>query len=245
MNDSSTIWYHNGSKHGMEELREVVKLSRVTHVFLWALHPHDVRSSHWQEHVKLCKDNKIKVVWCRSLFAMYGGTLGPLNEIKDMWSIKYLVNALRTVQAEAKQIGADYTAFELEPYANSPLKPIFFGETKLTRWQWLRMRFARWIACRLAGHVDFVLPAGTNVPRHPYSVYRLLCRKGGKITWHTYWEDPPSVYYDYDIPAYYFDIEKGDKGKYLPSQINEIPKPAMIFTYENALEVAKAIAEVK
>jgi hypothetical protein len=160
----------------------------------------------------LRKHKNVKVIWCRWLFP--GHKLDKFK-FEDIFDPQYYVRQIRQIKEEAKIIGADFVAFDSEPYANCPLQ--ILPHRKLLEPRFNILRDAIKTAVKTEGQVDYIMPADFQLKgryRHLYSATFVL----GKtvIAEHTY-RDVPRMREDkrrpYDIFGAYVSIKKEDPQK--------------------------------
>jgi hypothetical protein len=196
-----------------ETLRLAISSGIFSHVMLRGLHRFDrpdySTNSNLKKALNLCKKKGVKVIWTRWLYPGY-----EVNNFRfeDIFDAQYYVQQLREIRKEAKLMGIDLVAFDAEPYGNSPLKPLkLYPPRKLSETEFNALNNAVKNAIKVEGQVDFILPAGTGLPRHLYNATRSL----GKlvIAEHTY-RDIPAKIKDkrrpYDIFGAYVSVTKKD-----------------------------------
>lgn len=179
------IWFHSGSVSKIKSLKYVLSSGLVTHVMILYMHRAD---ADWKEKpsvrqaIEIVKKSDAKLIWCRDVWPYYKNEGIKLN---DFFNSDYYVREIRYLRAEAEEMGADFTALDTEPYGKSPMKKYLKTSHKLTSRQFEHLKASVAQAVKTAGEVDFVLPAGSARPAHPYYVLASLGKF--KISEYTYY----------------------------------------------------------
>jgi len=204
------IWFH-WVETDPEILRVALSSGIFSHVTLEGLHewdrPNYPNNANVKKLVALCKKEGVKLIWTRWLWPGYklrGFTF------KDACDIKYYTQRIRNIKQEAKLIGADFVAFDAEPYARNPMKPMKTGRLKLSEAEFDVLNNAVQRAIKIEGQVDFIYPAGRIGKHHLYSATYALGKTvigthaNRDIPWRRRLNRP------YDIFGAYVNIKKND-----------------------------------
>lgn len=198
------IWYQVATKDPAI-LRRVLSSGIFTHVMLGGMHAFDLpdysSDKNFREQILACKEAGVKIIWRRWLWPGYNFRGFTIDSIYDP---KYYIAQIQAIKKESGLIGADYTAFDAEPYGKTPVKKL--RKRNLTQAEYDLLEKAILEATEQAGKVDFVLPAHYPYPRHT-SFTRDLYRpfdKFGKLTIaeHTYFDNASRLHCkdnEYDI----------------------------------------------
>ena len=251
------VWFHNIATTKPKVLEKAISNGIVSHVLLLYLHPLDAPLKgpalvKVREAVEVCKKYKTKIIWCRTLWPTY-----KVEDIRkdSFFSPNYYITAIEQVKLEAKNIEADFTAIDTEPYGYFPFKSEF-------RKAWSDKDFNAVVqaikeATAKEGQVDFVLPSYGPFKNH---IYNALVELGKwKIAEHTYFDIPAKIKdkkRPYDVLGAYVNISK--KNVKVPSapfftpeeilQRQELwarKKGLMLYPYEGNVEkVAEMITKI-
>ncbi len=162
------IWFHSCNSNKLESLRHVLSSGLVTHALILYMHRADAdwkTKPEVQKAIEMVKKSDVKLIWCRDLWPYYNDKGIKLS---DFYDPNYYIQEVNYLRFEGKQIGADFVALDTEPYGRSIMKHYL----KNKKWpsaeemKNLRMVVSRTVA--VTGKVDFVLPAGSARPAHPY-----------------------------------------------------------------------------
>jgi len=204
-----------------EILRLAISSGVFSHVMLVSLHefdrPGDIALSdpNLVKAVRYCKEKGVKVVWTRWLYPGYNQ---KKFKFKDAFDADYYKARIRELKSEAKAMGADYVAFDAEPYAKSVLTPYkTLRKCKLSKAEFNDMNRAIQVAVEAEGKVDFILPAATRFGRHLFDATRNLGELA--VNEDTYYDVPARRrnIRRYDIFGAYVGVrKKNDKHPKLP-----------------------------
>jgi len=164
------IWFHGVNYNSFESLKYVLSSGMVTHVMVLYMHRADANwktSDETLQAIKMVKDSKAKLIWCRDLWPYYKNEGIKLS---DFFDPNYYVREITYLRAEGKQIGADFVAIDTEPYGYSPMKRYLKSDTLPNTQQRELLRQVIAGVVKRVGKVDFVLPAGTRDLNHPYNI---------------------------------------------------------------------------
>jgi len=237
-----------------ETMRTALSSRIFSHVMIVCAHRYAGRNIKYRENIlkaiELCKEMKVTPILTRWLYP--GSNIGDFT-YEDAFSHEYYIREIKNLQEEAAQYGIELVAFDAEPYANKPLKDI--KRRKLSANQMEALSGAIEQAVKVAGRVDFVLPAGSRFGKHLYNCTRRL----GKFTISEYtYYDIPSTHTEkaaerrpYDIFGAYVGVNKQDKpytkrALFAPREILERQDlwahKKGLFIYPGSVENAAAIA---
>ena len=207
------IWFQD-IETGPEALELAISGGIFSHVLLEGVNQLDkpdyfVKPKFRKALKVLRKYKNVKFIWCRWL---YPGHKLDNFKIDDAFDAEYYARQIRQIREEAKLLGADFVAFDAEPYVKCPLKVI--KNRKLSEKEFQELNSAIKIATKVSGQVDFVLPAAMHRPNRLYNATQHL----GKliINEHTYFDVPESLNHTrlnedkvpYDIFGAYVSINK-------------------------------------
>ncbi len=215
------IWHHNLIRDTKESLKTALSSGLINHVSigetlnrrdfdyrtnrLVAGLPQDlVTSKKVREAVAIVKRSGAKVIWMRWLWPGY-----EIEGIRfeDIFDPNYYIEEIRNIRAEAKSVGADFTAIDTEPYGYFPFKSEF--RKRCSDKDFNSIHQAVKDATNKSGQVDFVLPSYGPFKNH---IYNALVELGKwKIAEHTYFDIPAKIKdkkRPYDVMGAYLDITK-------------------------------------
>jgi hypothetical protein len=224
-NKPMIIWFHNAPVHKPATLEKALSSGIITHVWILFLNPQDAplpKLNKARQAIKVCKKHNVEVIWAR--------TLWPSYEVKnfrrhDMSDPNYYKSFIDTIRAEARILGADYTAVDTEPYALFPFKEIKMYPLRQEEFDVIKVAVDEAVAEK--GQLDFVAPAGGALANHIYNPLSLLGRL--RVAEHTYFDIPRKIKdkkRPYDVFGAYINVTK---------QNPQYPK-APFFTPEEILE---------
>ena len=199
------IWFHNGENKSTEALKEALSSGLITHVIVNYRSRKDGawNSKPWiREAVKIVKKSDAKLIWSRGLWAWYAVEDA---KFEDMLNPLHYVREIKNVRAEAKEMGADFVALDIEPYANSPMRKHMLGKQriKLNARQYQQLKVITKRVLRSVDKVDFIYPSGWwGFPghNHPFDILAELGKI--RICENTYYDNANSIRavpYPYDI----------------------------------------------
>lgn len=190
------IWFHTADKDP-NILRIALSGGIFTHVLFEGMHIDDVRSYRFnlkvREVLRICRSAKVKVIWGRWLWPGHNLTRFTGNEIFDA---DYYVRQISNIKKEARQMGADYTSLDLEPYGHHAVKGL--TRRSLTESEFEMITGAIDTAVKVVGQVDYVMPAALPYPRHTRfrrELYKSLQKLGRfSIAEHTYYNNESGLH---------------------------------------------------
>jgi len=205
------IWHYHSIRDKPETLELALSSGLITHVMLGGtLHRKDRdfrRQTNALAALKVAKAFGVKIIWARPLWPLYAIQDSSAEDIFDR---DYYVREIRMVRAEARQVGADYTALDSEAYGYSPTKKYLRGRNKLTAGQLARLKQVIAEVVQAVGKVDFALPAG--VVQRPRQPSRYIAQIGRyRVSETTYYDNEKlmaKIDYPYEIFGAYLDIQK-------------------------------------
>lgn len=206
------IWFHNGATDPPEALSTALSSGLITHVMIKYLHRTE---ADWKKNksviqaIEIAKKSPAKLIWSRNLWPY---RKQENIQIESFFDPNYYLQEIQSVRSEAKQIGADFIALDVEAYAYSIMKRYLQGRNKLTFLQRDQLRDTIEKVVQKAGQVDFVYPGGFVRSAHPYNI---LCRLGkNRISEDTYYADETrlrKVVYQYEIFGAYLNTVRENK----------------------------------
>jgi len=250
------IWFHNGGFSSISSLKTAISSGLISHVLILYKHRND---GDWQSNsdvlhaIKIVKESDTKLIWCRDLWPWYKlGTTGP----KDLFDSLYYIREIKYLRDEGTEMGADLLAFDIEPYANSPMKLYLKSKNRvrLSKEKLSQLRLMIKKVILTSGKVDLVLPAASISLDHPYNILSELGKL--RVSEHTYYDNEKTIRnlkYPYEIfGAYLSPHKRNEKSPLSPYFLaNEIfdksylwseRKGVFIYTSpKNSLAVAKAM----
>lgn len=199
------IWGRNGEGKSNEALKEALSSGLITHVFVSYRSRKDGawNSKPWiREAIKIVKQSDAKLIWSRNLWAWYA-VEGA--KFEDMMNPFHYAKEIENVRAEAKEMGADFTALDVEPYANSPMRKYMLGKKriKLSAKEYQQLKNVIKQVLRLVDKVDFIIPSGWwgySGHNHPFDIFAELGKI--RVCTNTYYDNANSIKavpYPYDI----------------------------------------------
>lgn len=251
------IWFHNAGADSIEALKVALLSGIPNHVMIYYRYRGEV--TRWQENprqilqaIQLVKASSAKLIWSRCLWPYWDqSNIKP----EDFFDPNYYINEIKILRAEAKRIGADFVALDIEAYGDSIMKaPIGRGD-----WLWGDqldiMQSMVDAVIQAVGQVDFIYPGGNA--RRPNAPWNFLAVLGeNRISEDTYYDNPERlalVTYPYEIFGAYVNIVKEragypDKPHFLVPEIFDRAelwsdkKGLFLYSKEGlALEVAKEL----
>ena len=206
------IWYHNIHYSDVSNLETILRSGIITHIMLASGHRFDYNyrtSKEIKNIINTIRTNQVYIIWTKPLW--------PVDKIKDisgdmLYSSEFYLNEIKTIKLEAKEIGADYTCFDTEPYGRAPVKKYFKGSPQLKANNIL-LNDAINGATASCNCVDFILPAGSVHARSPYQIIARLGRyKISEDTYYFYKEKKyERIKYEYDILGIYIPFNRNLK----------------------------------
>ena len=116
------IWFHNGVYDSTEALKTTLSSGLVTHVMIKYMHRADAswrKKIAVRQAIEITKKSNAELIWCRNLWPYYNNKGVTEDTIFDP---NYYINEIQQLRSEAKTMGAQYTAFDMEAYGYSPLQ---------------------------------------------------------------------------------------------------------------------------
>jgi hypothetical protein len=208
------IWYHSGEQKSTLPIRTALSSGLITHVFIKYRSRSDgpwYAERRVREAIEVVKKSDAKLIWGRTLWAWYKIENSRLG---DLFDPDHYIREIRNVKAEAKAIGADFTALDTEAYGNSPMRPFLLSGKRviLNQEQHHRLQLVINEVIQKVGQVDFIAPAGYwGYPghNHPYDVLATLGIL--RIAENTYYDSPRqrnAIKYPYEIFGVYVNTTK-------------------------------------
>ena len=256
------IWHRSGERTGTTALETVLSSGLITHVNISYRSRSD---GAWNSNrsirraIEIVKKSDAKLIWCRG----FGGCYKIENaRYSDLFDSNHYIREIQNIKAEAKAMGADFTALDTEPYGNSPMRPYMVISGKLTPFlsnkQHQQLKRVIRKVIRTTGKVDFIAPAGFwGYPghNHPYDILATLGKL--RIAENTYYDNARqrnAIKYPYEIFGAYLNTTKRNDNSphnlyFLTSEIFERSelwsnrKGVFIYTKRaESLAVAKELA---
>ena len=210
------MWYHSGEQTSMLPLKTALSSGLITHVFINYRRRSDgpwYAERRVREAIKVVKKSDAKLVWGRTLWAWYKI---ENSRYSDLFDPSHYIREIQNVKAEAKAIGADFTALDAEAYGVSPIRAYLIGKNRLrlNKEQKKRLKLVIDKAIKVAGKVDFIAPAGSTNHDSPYNFIAELGKN--RIAERTYYDNLRTINYlkyPYQIFGMYVKISKENKDK--------------------------------
>ncbi|HNQ24365.1 MAG TPA: PKD domain-containing protein [Phycisphaerae bacterium] len=189
------IWYYYPS-YDPEILHQIIRSGVFTHVMLHGddrvIAPHD--GPNVLRAVAICQAANVPVIWSRHLWNSWA----EFETMEDVFDPDFYAGIIAQVQAEAAELGIQFTSLDCEAYGNTPLKT--YLHSPLDPDDFARMSAAVQEAAA-RGRVDFAYPIGNHsLPLHPNNVYAPLCH--ARITEDTFYDQPHfncRIRYEYEV----------------------------------------------
>ena len=257
INGPMIIWFYNAAADKPAVLKTALANNWiVTHVLMLYLNPMDVKLanvSNVLEAVKLCREQGVKIIWCRTLFPSYEV---KLFKRQDLFDPNYYKTTIDQVREEARILNADFTAIDTEAYVYFPYKLEF--REPINKVDFNKMKQAIDAAVAAKGQVDFVLPAPSMAPTQVTNAEIRLGKY--KIAEHTYYnikgisknpKRPFDIFGAYIRTTTRNDIYP-DRPHFTPKEILERQdlwggcKGLMLYPYEKEVDkVAAMLSQIK
>ncbi len=206
------IWFHNGVTDPIEALNTALSSGMITHVMIKYMHRADAdwkKKESVVQAIEIVKKSPAKLIWSRNLWPYRNQ---KDIQLKDFFDPNYYIREIQSVRSEAKQMGADFIALDLEAYADSIMKHYLIGRNRLSSKQRDELRIVVEKVVQTVGQVDFVYPGGFVRSKHPWNI---LGRLGeNRIAESTYYSDEErlkNVKFEYEIFGAYLNIVHENK----------------------------------
>jgi hypothetical protein len=204
----SIIWYHNIHYSSVDSLRTILQAGFVTHVMLALTHRNDLNHENVIElgsAISEINKHAVQIIWTRPLWPV-----DKLNGFKEasLHQAEYYVQEIQMLRQEAKEVGADLTGLDVEPYGNVPVKRTLKSYISKNDLESLKKAVER---ASEKYTVDYILPAGSI---NPGSAYNQLAKLGvyriSEDTYYFYKEEKwRKINYQYDIAGIYLEKSNG------------------------------------
>lgn len=231
LNTPMVLWTHRIYADSLQSLQTALSSGLVTHVMIKRLHRYDCAIQQYAsaepmvpKSIELCHQYGVPVILARNLWPSW-----RIRESResDLYQADYYVKEIQILQNEVKELGADYTGLDTEPYGDSPLKNNIKDFRRYTIWEMNRLKTVIQSVLDTTGQIDFILPAGSNLIEHPYNVIANVGRY--RISEHTYYDNEQlirGIKYPYEIFGAFINTTKknanqSDAPYYLASEIFE------------------------
>lgn len=191
VNKPIIIWFHNGVTDSPEALKTALSSGLITHVIIKYMHRADAdweKKLEVRQAIEIVKQSDAQLIWCRNVWPYYK-VKGVEKE--DLFNPNYYIQEIWELRAEARKMGADFVAFDLEAYAYPAVKPYLLCTYKMGAHQLERLRRVMEKVIQTSGKVDFIFPAGSTNKRHPYNVLSTLGKN--RITESTYYANEKRI----------------------------------------------------
>lgn len=255
------IWHSRPADDGIESLKLALSSGLITHVSIGAVHRKDGRfwwkkrkEPDYRKPIEIAKKYGAKTIWKRPLWPFWANK-GISYE--TFFDVEYYIRELKILREEAKEVGADLVAIDVEGYGDSPLRAYLKNPDKwLSKREVERLRETISKVVEKIGKVDFVWPSGWGNAEHAYVALAGLGEN--RVCESTYYASEKRLRWlkqDYEIFGAYLNTTKKNKDNpklpyFLPSEIFERSElwshKKGIFLYPkegNALAVAKALVD--
>jgi hypothetical protein len=201
------IWFHSVSTNPIESLELALSSGLVSDVLMLYMHRNDAdfKSDKAQQAIKMVKDSKARLIWCRDLWPYY-----KIKDVKakDIYNPSYYLEEIKHLRAEADEMGADAVALDIEPYGDSPMKLVLKDKKGRSGVKLNSLNQAISDVIKKTGQVDYILPGGSTTDNHPYNV---LCLLGeNRISESTYYNQPARlrrIRYPFEIFGAYVNVQ--------------------------------------
>lgn len=250
------IWFHNAAVVKPYILEKALSSGVITHVIIAYLNPDDAPLQNQKkvmDAISVCRSNNAKIIWCRALWPIYNVEGWTETRLTDP---NYYKSIIQTIFSEAKILGAEYTAIDIEPYGHFPYIEMFWKP--LGKEKFKAMQDAVKIATDDVGKFDFVLPVGGAFK---YQMYDAIIGIGKyRIAEHTYFDIPAKLRdkkRPYDVLGAYISVRKENaaypEAPYFTAQeilerqkLWSSKKGLMLYSKEDEVEaVAEQISKIK
>lgn len=205
------IWYHSGNQTSTLPLSTALSSGLITHVMLEYRNPADgpwYAERRVRKAIEMVKKSDAKLIWCRDLWARW---VVKDAKFADLFEPQYYIKQIQSLQADAKEMGADFVALDTEPYGNSPMKLYLRGKDRI------RLSYGKRRQIKLAvekvvqkiGKIDFIFPASSTSKDHPWNILSDLGKF--RISEHTYYDNEKTIRnlkYPYEIFGFYLKTTK-------------------------------------
>ncbi|MFA5238678.1 MAG: hypothetical protein WC476_03075 [Phycisphaerae bacterium] len=255
------IWHFRPNDDSLESLELALSTGLINHVSIGAFHRKDAgvwrkkgKNPDYRKSIEIARKYNVKVIWKRPLWPFWVNEGISYNTFFD---VEYYVNELKILREEAKELGADFVAIDVEGYGDSPLEPYLKEPSKwLNKHELERLRETIRKVVEKAGKADFVWPVGWFNFDHTYVALAGLGEN--RVSECTYYDNASrlrKLKQNYEIFGAYLNTTKENKGNpklpyFLPSEIFERSElwshEKGVFLYpkeSNSLAVAKALAD--
>ncbi len=206
------IWFHNGATDTPEAVKVALSSGLITHVIIKYYHRADFD---WQkkpsvlEAIEIVKKSPAKLIWSRNLWPNWNQ---KDIRIEDFFEPNYYIREIQSVRSEAKQMGADFIALDIEAYADSIMKRYLRGRNKLTATQRDELRSVIEEVVQAVGQVEFLYPGEHIRAKQPWNILSRLGKN--RIAESTYYSNEDrlkKVKSEYEIFGAYLNIVREHK----------------------------------
>lgn len=206
------IWFHNGLTDTTEALSTALSSGLVNYVMIYCRHRVEVD---WQEEpsvleaIEIVKKSPAKLIWSRALWPYWDQTD---IRLEDFFDPNYYIREIQSVRSEAKQMGADFIALDVEAYADSIMKRYLRGRNRLTATQRDELRSMTEEVVQTVGQVEFLYPGEHIRAKQPWNILSRLGKN--RIAESTYYSNEDrlkKVKSEYEIFGAYLNIVRTNK----------------------------------
>lgn len=255
------IWHFRPLRDSLESLELVLSSGLITHVSIGAVHRKDGRfwwkkrkEPDYRKPIEIAKKYGAKTIWKRPLWPFWA------NEgisYETFFDVEYYIHELKLLRKEAKEMGADLVAIDVEGYGESPLRPYLVNQDKwLSKREVERLKETIRKVVEKTGKADFVWPAGWGNFDHAYvALAGLGENRVSECTYYDHARRLRTLKQDYEIFGAYLNTTKKNEKLpklpyFLPGEIFERSElwshKKGVFLYPksgNALAIAKVLVE--
>lgn len=206
------IWFHNGVTDTTEALNTALSSGMISHVIVKYMHRAD---ADWRkkksviEAIEIVKKSPAKLIWSRNLWPYRNQ---KDIQIEDFFDPNYYIREIQSIRSEAREMGADSIALDIEAYADSIMKQYLTGMYKINAVQRDELRGVVKEVVQAVGQVEFLYPGG-----HLRSAqgFNILARLGkNRIAEATFYSDEERlkrVKFEYEIFGAYLNVVRENK----------------------------------
>lgn len=206
------IWFHNGVTDKTEALSTALSSGMITHVIIKYWHRAEVdwrKKKSVVKAIEIVKKSPAKLIWSRNLWPYWNQ---KDIRLEDFFNSNYYIREIRSIRSEAKQMGADFIALDVEAYGDSIMKRYLVGRNRLTAAQRDELRDVVEEVVQAVGQVEFLYPGEHVRSKQPWNI---LCHLGkNRIAESTFYSDEErlkKVKSEYEIFGAYLNVVREHK----------------------------------
>ena len=207
------IWHWSSYYDDLEPLRLALSTGLITHVSIGMMSRRDsdyTKDLKVLSAIKMVKNSGAKLIWLHWLWPAYHI---EQSRPEDLFDPNFYIQEIRFIRAEADKIGADFVAFDTEPYGNTPMFAYKKKEIILEAKDLQRLKATIKEVIDTVGKVDFILPEGWpgNLPPHDIIAELGTNRISSGVSYFNY-KRIKSVKVPYEIFGVYVNTTRENKG---------------------------------